>query len=406
MHIGIVGPIATEDIAHLMDGDTSGLPKGYSGGPLLVTLISEFLRCDHQVSAFTLSNDMPLKSGTSVTARGVRFSLSYSPMRPRAWRPNGRFPGRILDLYQFEIGELQSAIARAGPDIVHAHWLYEFARAAVASKIPHVVTCHDSPYRIAKMASNSRPTRSLYRWLRTLMARRVLREAHYITAVSPYMRDEVQALATPRITVVPNPVDNLALSLFRQRKAPPVPRIAMVCNGWDARKNPEPGLQAFAELRSDMRAAELHLFGSDFGPREKAEHWCSARGIGDGMVFHGSIPHFQLLKALAEFDMLLHPSIEESFGMSIAEGMAMGLPVVAGEASGAVPWVVGNTGALCDVRQVSSILNAMRKVLVPENYIDHSMNGHRRIEAMFTVNAVAKAYLETYHASISSGGRS
>lgn len=394
MHIGIVGPIATIDIAHLIDLDVNGLPRGYAGAPLLATLIGELLQRGHRVSAFTLSNDLPLNTSSLTTVQGDNFSISFCPMRPRAWRPNGWLPGRIVDLYRFERQALQKAIAQVAPDVVHAHWAYEFALAALATGIPHVVTCHDSPYVIARLASRSRPTRSAYRWLRVVMARKVLREAQCITAVSPYMRDEVQALARAQIVIVPNPVDDLAFSLNRARQAPVVPRLAMVCNGWGVRKNPEPALMAFDQLRRQEPAAELHLYGHDFGPGETAELWCAARGIQDGMVFHGAIAHQPLIESLANCDLLLHSSLEESFGMVIAESMAMGIPVVAGESSGAVPWVVGQHGVLCDVHGPATITRALRQALEPDRYAKLSREGSTAAQARFsTANVVDQFYL-------------
>jgi hypothetical protein len=217
MHIGIIGPIATADVAHLLEGDMRGLPNGYAGSPLLATLIRELLSRGHRVTAFTLSSDMGLASSTAVIAHGPNFCLHYCAMRPRAWRANGPHSGRILDLYRVEINALCAQIVQAQPDVVHAHWAYEFALAALAAKVPHVVTCHDSPYTIARLTSTSRPTRSLYRWLRVVMAHRVLNRAKFVTAVSPYMKAKVQWLTQADITVVPNPVDAKALAQSRAR---------------------------------------------------------------------------------------------------------------------------------------------------------------------------------------------
>ncbi len=46
----------------------------------------------------------------------------------------------------------------------------------------------------------------------------------------------------------------------------------------------------------------------------------------------------QCLTTLAEsVDVLVHPSLEESQCMAVIEAMAMGLPVIAGKFSGAIP---------------------------------------------------------------------
>ena len=401
MHIGLVGPIATADIKHLLTGDATQLPKGYAGGPLLATLIGELLSRGHTVSAFTLSNDLPLQANRTVTATGNRFTLHYVPMRPRAWRPNGWLPGRITDLFRFEIRGLSQAIAQANPEVLHAHWVYEYALAAIETRIPHVITCHDSPYTIAKLNSTSRPTQSLYRWLRVLMARKTFKTAKYITAVSPYMRDEVQAMTSTPIHVVPNPVDDLALALATPRLPNSSPAIAMVCNGWDARKNPEPGLLAFNQLMNDLPGATMHLYGNGFGPGQTAETWCKAKGIEKGMHFHGAVPHKQLLKELAQHDLLLHTSIEESFGMVIAEAMAMGLPVVAGKNSGAVPWVMRTSGELCDVTNQQNIYKSLLNSISTINYARHSADGINNIHSRFATSAVVKDFLHLYELATS-----
>ena len=399
MHIGIVGPIATADIIHLLDCETTNLPLGYSGGPLLATLISELISRGHTVSAFTLSSDLPLNTKIA-EATGNRFSLSYVPMRPRAWRPNGWLPGRIVDLYRFEINLLQQAIKVKKPDVLHAHWVYEFALAAIQTRLPHVITCHDSPYTIAKLNSTSRPTRSLYRWLRVLMARKTFRQAKYITAVSPYMSNEVQNLTSTPIHIVPNPVDDLALKAATSRLSNRKPEIVMVCNGWDTRKNPKPGLLAFNILLRDSPEATLHLYGNDFGPGQEADTWCKANGLGKGLNFHGSVPHKQLLASMEKHDLLLHTSIEESFGMVIAEAMAMGLPVVAGNKSGAVPWVVGKNGALCDVSDPEAIAAAMRATLAPARYAELSMNGIDAVRQRFSTVMVVDQFYALYEQAV------
>lgn len=398
MHIGIVGPIASADICQLIQGEVDRLPVGYEGAPLLATLIAELLRQGHCVSAFTLSDDIPLDGGV-VVVRGNNFMLSYCPMRPRAWRFNGVHPGRIIDFFGYEREQLHRAILQAAPEVLHAHWTYEFALAALQTGLPCVVTCHDSPYKVARFYSRAKPTQSLYRWLRALMARKVLLQSRSVTAVSPYLRDEVQGMTRMPISVIPNPVDAFALSLGKARTAPASASFSMVCNGWQTLKNPQPAMKAFARYRLSYLEAELHLYGHDFGSGQTAETWAKQQGIADGMVFHGAIPHKQLLGALANADLLLHPSLEESFGMSIAEAMAMGLPIVAGECSGAVPWVVGEGGVLCDVRQEQAIYQAIEQVLIPENYLRYSLAARARVDSMFTVSAVATAYLATYQAA-------
>lgn len=400
MKIAIVGPIATADIRHLLDGDTADLPVGYSGSPLLVTLVAELLRRGHQVTAITLSGGMPLDWRQPVRAQGANLEVVYVPMRRRAWQPNGWLPGRIVDLYAFERRGLQHAIQQAAPDVVHAHWSYEFAWAAQRAGLPTVITCHDSPFLVARMTSQSRPTRSLYRWLRAGMAWHVLRHAQHVTAVSPYMQAEAQALCKCPVAVVPNPlphsVCDKATDLSHQPD-PQFPVLAMVLNGWSKRKNPEPALRAFARLRLHKPGARLKMYGSDFGPGEHAEFWARQNGLAAGMEFIGCVPYSRLLDELAAADVLVHPALEETFGMSIAEAMALGIPVIGGERSGAVPWVVDGGGILVDVTSAPAIEQAMLDLLdAPERYRRLAAAARTRVHDHFTPAKVAEAYESIY----------
>ena len=399
LHIGIVGPIATADIKHLIQSEETCLPVGYAGAPLISILITELLRLGHRVSAFTLSSDM--KTGSNaVIAQGDNFMMNYIPSRKHAWRFNGFRPGRIVDLYQYEREQLRKSILQAEPDVVHAHWSYEFALAVLKTGLPHVVTCHDSPLKVAKFYNKAQFTQRYYRWLRVLMARKAMRQANFVTAVSSYIRDEVQDMTGAVVEVVPNPVDQFAFDLNKIRSVPVTPHFAMVCNGWQELKNPQPAMQAFARFYLSNPDSNLNLYGNDFGVGQLAENWAKEQGISAGMIFHGDLPHRQLLQDLSKLDLLLHPSLEESFGVSIAEAMAMGLPVIAGNKSGAVPWVVGNGGVLCEVQQADEIFNAIELALVPESYARFSVAASERVKTMFNANTVATAYLERYRIAI------
>ena len=398
LHIGIAGPIATADIAHLLDGSPARLPRGYAGAPLLGTLIGELLQRGHRVSAFTLSSDLPLDPQATVVARGSNFELHCCPMRPRAWPFNGSRVGRIVDLYAFERRGLERAMAQARPDVVHAHWSYEFAWAALRSGLPHVITCHDSPLVIARFQRDFR--HGAYRWLRAGMAWHVLRHAQRVTTVSPYMVDQIQPLSRVPVSVVPNPITERA---FARRRAarPGRQRVLMVANGWDVRKNGQAALQAFSLLSARLPNAELRVFGHDHGQGEAAHRWWRDSGLKANVSFAGSVSHEHLFDELAEADVFMHTALEESFGAVLAEALAVGVPVVAGVASGAVPWVVGEAGRLVDVTQPQAVAAALHDLLIDGGESVRLGNlGRQRVRSLFGAAAVTFAYEREYEVAL------
>lgn len=404
MRIGIAGPLSTTDLEHLLDGDKSHLPREMPGATLLVSLIEVLIRNGHEVIAFTTDPALYPRRETRAVGNGQNFTVHYVPRRRHALRSDRGARGRMLDLFSLEINALADVMKETKPDIIHAHWSYEFAAASLKSGLPHLITCHDSPWAILKLQ------RDLYRLGRYLIARSVLRRARNLTVVSPYLVGELRGMTSARLNVVPNPLPEAIINLKISRREPTYearhPQLAMLLNGWSSRKNPEAGMSAMKKILAVYPAARMHLYGPDFGPEERAHEWAKARGIEDAFIFHGWTPYAKVMADLSQLDLLIHPALEESFGMTIAEAMALGVPVIAGKDSGAVPWVLGfenGGGALVDVRSPDEIARTAIDILSnSELYRKYSLQGQHRAQALFSASAIANSYLKHY-ASVLNG---
>lgn len=308
-----------------------------------------------------------------------------------------------MDFFAVERSALVAALQHANPDVVHGHWSYEFGLAAIESGKPHVVTCHDAPDVVLKFMPNA------YRFVRYLMGRQCLAKANVTTAVSPYLRDAVQKYCKGSVAVVQNPLPDF---LFEPKDQPRISeladgntrrRIAMVINGWGARKNPKPALQAFALLQSMGRDdLELHLYGADFGPGEAAEQWCQTNRIVEGVNFHGRTAHRELLGQLRTMHFMIHPALEESCPMGIAEAMSLGLPVIGGATSGGVPWVIGDGGITTDVTSPQAVAKAALTLLSDAVIWQAcSTAAIKRACEMFIAPVVADLYEREYRKAIS-----
>jgi L-malate glycosyltransferase len=91
-----------------------------------------------------------------------------------------------------------------------------------------------------------------------------------------------------------------------------------------------------------------------------------------------------------------HPSLEESFGMVVLEAMALGVPVLGGQRSGAVPWLLaGDAGVLVDVRNPSAIAEGLIRLLSDKQFARlTARRGHDRAAGEFTIRRVADDYVE------------
>jgi glycosyltransferase involved in cell wall biosynthesis len=96
-------------------------------------------------------------------------------------------------------------------------------------------------------------------------------------------------------------------------------------------------LFAIDVIRTLDVASTLDVFGEtdpDYWPACEA-----ALKAGTGrcnVTFHGQVPQQQLLDALPDYDVLLHPTSGENFGYSIIEALSLGVPVLLSDKS---PWL-------------------------------------------------------------------
>jgi glycosyltransferase involved in cell wall biosynthesis len=177
----------------------------------------------------------------------------------------------------------------------------------------------------------------------------------------------------------------------------------MVLNGWGKRKNASTAFLAFAELRKLMPKLRLSAVGYDFGLGERAQRWCASRGISEGIDFLGALTHNDVISQLKRSDLLLHPALEEAHPMAVCEAMALGLPVVAGQSAGGIPWLLGNEGAdgLADVADVGSIVRTTSRVLKDRNVQRKLSSACRsRIRALCDPESVASIFEEIYHQAV------
>lgn len=81
--------------------------------------------------------------------------------------------------------------------------------------------------------------------------------------------------------------------------------------------------------------------------------------------------------------------------MVVLEAMAMGVPVLGGRSSGAVPWLLAEgAGVLVDVRQPRAIAAGILRLLAEGPFAESTaQRGFARAKEQFAVEEVAAAYL-------------
>lgn len=267
---------------------------------------------------------------------------------------------RVVDLARGRIGLPRSAVAR----------YFEPVARAIRTHEPAIVLAHNAPvlpwllrdtqHRVVLYAHND-----LFRTYSRREAGRVLDSAAAIVCVSDALADRTSAALPKRIAgrvrVVPNGIDceRFTPAMRREGEASATRdgRLRVVFLGrMISQKGPDVLIRAAERLgRPDLEYLLIgsHGFARDapLSPYERelrrlADAATAASGA--SIRFEPFVDRSELPALLRSADLLVVPSrLTEASGLTAAEGLATGLPVIASRLGG-LPEVVGSAGVLVE----------------------------------------------------------
>jgi glycosyltransferase involved in cell wall biosynthesis len=263
-----------------------------------------------------------------------------------------------------------------------------------------VVTIHD----LAPMILPETFPRGAGAWLRRSTAAAARRADLVISDSETTARDLREILAVPaaRIRVIPlavdprfrGPHDAAAVAAVRERYRLPAEYVA--CIGTiQPRKNVDVVLDAMERVRAApplVLAGRTGWMSEEVVRRAKA----SSRVVHLGEVSDADLP---LLYAGAK--LFVSPSSYEGFGLTVAEGMAAGVAVIAGSGS-ASDEVVGDAGVLVPPRDTAALGAAIERLLSRDAERTSLAAAGRERVARYTWEATARATREVYREAMES----
>jgi glycosyltransferase involved in cell wall biosynthesis len=282
------------------------------------------------------------------------------------------------------------------------------AVAAMGGSLPFVLTYHAGPMRKGRLL----PDQAIWLYEHTVMHFTATR-SNAIICNSSYVRDVFARDFVGKSVVVPPGVDS---SLFR-----PAPTDGPAsANGRAGTDGParvifvsklDVGME-FKGLDLLLRSTRalvdrgvdtvLEVVGSgDLLP--SYERLAEELGLGpDRVRFRGYLDTAELVAAYQGATVAALPSGNESFGMSLAEAMACGLPVVASR-TGGIPAVVddGTTGLLVEHGVVEELTDALQRVIEDRALAaEFGRAGRRRAETEFDWAVRARATNDVFERAL------
>lgn len=378
MKIGITGPMTLK----LLDFDfknESNVPKGYDH-PMISMLINSMLKRGHKVVAYTTSIGI---NRSVVYNKGKSLTICIAKRRER---------NAAKDLFRRERRNLVDLMLSYPVDIINAQWSYEFAWAAINSGMPTIVTLRDYAMKIFCYRSDA------YRFIRLIMNYIVLNKSRYLSTNSQYLFNQLSKKQQKKARIISNFYSkNLEKHHLDQEKKSKF--ILSVSNGFGRLKNISTALEGFSIIRRKFKNIEYHLVGEDMELGGLAYKYAIKNKIEEGVKFFGKLSYEDVIEKMKKALIFLHPSREESFGMTVLEAMAVGTPVVGGHRSGNIPFLLdqGKTGLICDINSPNDVAEKVMKVLSDCDFAKSiSLKAKKSVRIKYSEEKTMQEYISYY----------
>lgn len=361
------------------------------GSGIVATQLGQAL-CQLRYEVHFLSHDYPQRLGA------LKNHCTFHPIHVPTY-PVFRFPPYTLALAT----ELTRIIREVGLQLLHVHYAIPHSTSAVLAnlmledlglpRIPVVTTIHGTDTELVGQEPAYKAAVEFS-----------LNHCDAVTAVSEYLKRSTLETFRCRkpIEVIHNFIDTQTFHPPMQDRLPRDGERWQVVHISNFRpvKRVTDIILAFNAI---AQCLPCHLTLAGDGPeRAVAQETVSTLGLSDKVSFPGKVLGVEAL--LAKSDILMCVSESESFGMSIAEAMASGIPVIASRVGG-IPEVMieGETGLLVSVGDVDRMAEALLGLMTqPERARQLGEAGRRRIEKHFSPQVSVPKY-EALYRSLTEG---
>lgn len=199
-------------------------------------------------------------------------------------------------------------------------------------------------------------------------------------------------------------VDVMRETRLRMAQMPAEPQFLYV-----GRLSPEKSLDvlllAFAQVLSALPAARLVLVGG--GPQaDELKALAGELGLGDAVIFAGSMGQETLAEQYARATCLVLPSRSEPWGLVVNEALHYGCPVIVSDHCGCVPELVidGKSGYVFQTDNAGDLSNKMLKLITELGDVAQATDNCLQVIAPYSPDATARQILAGSRAILSIEG--
>lgn len=150
--------------------------------------------------------------------------------------------------------------------------------------------------------------------------------------------------------------------------------------------------EALKSLNNNCQNIEIHFIGSI---SEDFIEYCNSNKETD-WIFHGHIPNHKLKDILLEFDLAIHPALEEGLSLVLAQLLASAIPVIATTNTGGMEFIQdGHNGFIVPIRNSGVIKDKIEYLYKNKDLLEKmKINAVESVKNGFTWNDYGKRWKE------------
>lgn len=308
------------------------------------------------------------------------------------------------DVYRMAVEDINRVIREFHPDVIHIQglWRPSHHAAAVAARKSGV------PYVISPRGMLAPWALGVKKWKKLLgmflYQRKDLRLAAAIPCTSEDESRHTHLAGFKNETpVIPNGIVVPDASCFVRDVTAGAKKTALFMS----RLTPGKGLLLLVEAWAKLRPVGWRMIvaGPDKGGhRNEVEDRIHAFGLTDDWTFVGEVSDDEKWRYYANADLFIHPSASENFGLSIAEALASGVPVITTKGT---PWseIANDKTGRCGwwiERSVLALEETMRLAmnLTDDERLELGARGRQLISTRYVWPAIALEMKSVYERAI------
>lgn len=273
------------------------------------------------------------------------------------------------------------------PDIIHAHFYFMAAIAAILPRmthIPYVVTEHSSKLNkpLADISAlDQRITRAAYR------------HANRIVCVSNALAERLRENFSVDCAVIPNIVDTEAITYAPRQNDKQTFRFCSIGNLVPGKRF-DLLVDAFAEAFRQDETTMLDIIGDGPGRTNLRQRIASA-GMAGRITLHGLKTRAEVAEMLRDSDAFVLLSDKETFGVAYVEALLAGCPVIATACGGPQDFITADDGLLIPVNDKNAAIQALKQLRTHANDYDGEAIS-QRCRTKFSPAAIASQLSALY----------